>query len=154
MKTIIFTLTLLAISVVSNAQTKNKNMETLYYTKIVNGTYDEVFAKIESGLKEVGFGIVTQVALHEKIKAKLDKSMPIYQLLGVCSPSHAYTAVSKEENIGLFLPCKVIVKEKGDKIFEVVSINAREMMGILGNDELTDVATEVDNSLKQFMDNL
>lgn len=129
-------------------------MEQLAYNKTVQGSYDEVYSKIESELVKVSFGIVTQVGLHEKVKAKLGKDMPIYQIIGVCNPKHAYEAVQIEENIGLFLPCKVLIKEKGENTFEVLVMNTKELMGMLNNEKLTPIAEEVNVALKSFFDAL
>ncbi len=133
---------------------KDKKMENLAYNKTVQGSFEEVFSKIESELAKVNFGIVTQVALHEKVKAKLNKDMPIYQIIGVCNPKHAYAAVQIEENIGLFLPCKVLIKEKGENTFEVLVMNTKELMGMLNNEKLSPIAEEVNVALKSFFDAL
>ncbi len=129
-------------------------MKNLAYKRTINGDYNRVYSRVENALNIVGFGIITQVAMHEKIKAKLNKNIPIYQILGVCSPKHAYEALKIEENIGLFLPCKVLIKEKGENEFEVVAINSKEMMGMLNNEELMPIATEVNNSLYAFIESL
>ncbi len=71
---------------------------------------------------------------RKKVKGKLGKDMPIYQVLGVCNPKHAYDAIQVNDNVGIFLPCKVLIKEKGENTFEVVSINANEVMAITGEE--------------------
>lgn len=136
------------------AQTKSTKMESLFYTTTVEGNYEEVFSKVESALQEVGFGIITQVDMHNKLKSKLDVDIPIYQILGVCSPKHAHMALQIEENIGVFLPCKVILKEKENNTYEIVTTNTEVMMGILGNPELNEVAGEVNVMLKNFIESL
>ncbi len=153
-KTILLTFILFIGMLSTHAKNKKEKMEKFSYTTMVSGSYEEVYKKVEDGLKAVNFGIVTEVALHEKIKGKLGKDMPIYQILGVCNPKHAYDAIQVEENIGLFLPCKVLIKEKGENSFEVVSINAVEVMGMTGEEGLNEVATTVDKSLKAFIDAL
>lgn len=129
-------------------------MESLFYTTTVEGTYEEVFNKVETALQAVGFGIITQVDMHNKLKAKLDVDMPVYQILGVCSPKHAHIALQQQENIGVFLPCKVILKEKENNTYEVVTTNTRVMMGILDDPKLNEVSEEVNQLLKQFIESL
>lgn len=135
-----------------NAQNKTQKMESLFYTTTVEGSYEEVFTKVETALQEVGFGIITQVDLHNKLKSKLDVDIPVYQILGVCSPKHAYMALQQQENIGVFLPCKVILKETENNTFEVVTTNTRVMMGLLGDPNLDEVSEEVNQMLKKFIE--
>ena len=151
--TAIVTFSLLFSSII-NSQTKKEGMKGLIYTTTLDGTYDEVFTKVQTELQKVGFGILSQVAMHDKLKAKLNFDMPIYQILGVCSPKHAQIALAQEENIGLFLPCKVLIKQKGENTFEIVTTNTEQLMGMLGNEGLNEVAAEVNGLLKTFIDNL
>ncbi len=129
-------------------------MDNLAYQKTIKGSYEEVFARVEQELANIQFGIVTQVALHEKIKGKLDIDIPKYQILGVCNPKHAYAAIQVEENIGLFLPCKMLLKEVTADSYEVLVINTTELMGMLQNEKLNPIAAEVNDALKAFFDAL
>lgn len=152
MKTKIILLVLISfVTLEGIAQNKSEKMESLFYTTTVAGSYDEVFKKVENALKEVGFGIITQVDMHNKLKAKLNVDIPIYQILGVCSPKHAYQALQAEENIGVFLPCKVILKEKENNTFEIVTTNTEVLMGVLADPKLDEVAKEVNEMLKEFI---
>lgn len=155
MKTKLFLLVIISVVTLNGiAQNKTTKMESMFYTTTVEGNYDTVFAKVEKALQEVGFGIITQVDMHNKLKSKLNVDIPIYQILGVCSPKHAHMAMQVEENIGVFLPCKVILKEKENNTYEIVTTNTEMMMGILDNPELNEVAGEVNIMLKKFIESL
>lgn len=135
-----------------NAQNNTKMEYT--FSKEVNGTLEEVTAKLTAELEKVKFGIITQVEMDKKLKEKLDVDIPAYRILGVCSPKHAYEAMKAEENIGVFLPCKIIIKEIGEGKMEVVSIDPNVMMKMLGNAKLDPVAEEVAESLRKVIDAL
>ena len=124
------------------------------FGKRVLGSLDEVTQKLTNALTAVKFGIITQVDMDKKFKEKLDVDYPAYRILGVCSPKHAYDAIQVEENIGVFLPCKIIIKEVEDDEMEVISVDPNVMMKMLGNSELDPVAEEVSLALKKAIDTL
>lgn len=146
--------TITFVTLTTYSQNTSQNMNNLVYSKTLTGTYNEVFNKVEEGLKAIGFGIITEVAMHQKLKDKLGVDMPIYQILGVCSPKHAHIALQQEENIGLLLPCKVLIKQKEGNTFEIVTTNTTKLMSIIGNEKLNDVSEEVNISLKAFIEAL
>jgi uncharacterized protein (DUF302 family) len=120
-----------------------------YYSKIVMGTFEEVTQKVKSELKKQGFSVITEIDMNAKLKEKLgDINMSPYKILGVCSPSFAYQTLQVEENIGLFLPCKTLIKDIGDGKIEVVMVNPSVLMSMLEKEELKIVADEV---LKKFL---
>ncbi len=79
--------------------------------KKVAGTFDEAIRKITGGLKEEGFGIITEIDLKEKFREKLDVDFREYTILGACNPRLAYDAIQKEANVGVMLPCNILVQE-------------------------------------------
>ena len=92
--------------------------------------------------------------MDKKLNEKLNTDVKPYKILGACNPSYAYKTLQIDDNIGVFLPCKVIIKQlDGDQV-EVVSINPSMMMQMLNNEELIKVAEEVSNKLKTVIDNL
>lgn len=90
------------------------------FTKELNVPFEEMIEVVTQGLKKEGFGILTKIDVKEKFKGKLGIDFKKYAILGACNPSNAHEAILAEENIGLMLPCNVIVYEKGDKT--VISI--------------------------------
>src|SRR5665811_1960437 len=85
------------------------------FTKELNITYATVIELVRAALKKEGFGILTEIDVRGKMKEKLGIDMNKYIILGACNPPNAYKAILAEENIGLMLPCNVIVYEKGSK---------------------------------------
>lgn len=132
-----------------------QKQESYYFNKTINGTFEEVAVKVKLALKEQGFGVITEIDMDTKIKEKLENvEMKPYKILGVCNPSFAFHALQIEENIGLFLPCKILVKDLGDGNIEVVMVNPSTMMRMLGNKGLDDIAIKVTNKFKSALEKL
>jgi uncharacterized protein (DUF302 family) len=93
--------------------------------------------------------------MDKTLKEKLDNvDMQRYTILGACNPKFAYETLQVEENIGLFLPCKVLVKEIDQDKSEVVMVNPSELMNMLGNEQLTGIADEVTKRFKLALEGL
>ena len=133
------------------AQEKNENM---FFSKTVSGEFDDVVVKVTDEFKKVGFGLITEIDMAQKLKEKLDKSIDPYMILGVCHPGFAYEAIQAEPNIGVFLPCKVIVKQLGDNRIEVVSSNPAMLMKMLNNESLDKLADEVAEKMELVIKSL
>lgn len=115
--------------------------------------FDEALEKVTEELKKEGFGVLTEIDVKATLKRKLDVDFPRYQILGACNPPNAHRALLAEEDIGLMLPCNVIVYEKGDK--SVVSvIRPTAAMGMIDNPQLRQVAQTVEAKLKRVFDSL
>ena len=86
-------------------------MSTQFYgiRTTINASYEDAIPKVTDALKQEGFGILTQIDVAATLKQKLDKSFRKYVILGACNPSLAYQALMSETEIGLFLPCNVLV---------------------------------------------
>lgn len=118
--------------------------EQFYYSKTVKGSFEQISNKTKSLLKEQGFSAITEIDMDVKLKEKLkDVEMRPYKILGFCNPAFAYRTLQLEENIGVFLPCKAIVKDIGAGNIEVVIVNPTALMGMLNNKELVIIAKEV-----------
>jgi len=101
-------------------------------------------------LKKEGFGVLTRIDIKDKFMEKLGIEFKRYEILGACHPESAYEAISAEENIGLMLPCNVIVYEKGDHC--VVSIIKPSVaMSMIDNTELENIAEKIENRLKNVI---
>lgn len=123
------------------------------FTKEVKLPFEEVIAVVTERLKKEGFGILTRIDVQEKFKEKLGIDFKKYVILGACNPASAHKAIVVEENIGLMLPCNVIVYEKEDKT--VVSIiKPTVAMRMIENEELKQIATQVETKLKNVFDSI
>jgi uncharacterized protein (DUF302 family) len=123
-------------------------------SKTVQLTYEGAINKVTEELKKEGFGILTEIDVKETLKKKLDVDFRKYKILGACNPPLAYKALQSEENIGVMLPCNVIVQEKPDGSVQVSAINPMVAMQSVGNESLGEIAAEVSGKLKKVIDNL
>jgi uncharacterized protein (DUF302 family) len=123
-------------------------------SKTVNCSYDEAIEKVTEELKKEGFGVLTEIDVKETLKKKLDVDFRKYKILGACNPPLAYKALQAEENIGVMLPCNVIVQEKSGGEVQVSAINPMVAMQSVGNKSLNEVAEQVSSKLQNVLKNL
>lgn len=121
------------------------------FTKELDIPYETVIEQVREALKKEGFGVLTEIDVKAKMKEKLGLDMKKYIILGACSPPNAYQAILAEENIGLMLPCNVIVYEKGSKTVLSV-IRPAVAMQMIDNAELQKLAEAVEEQLKKAFD--
>jgi len=121
------------------------------FTKELNIRYEMVIEQVREALQKEGFGILTEIDVKGKMKEKLGLDMRKYTILGACNPPNAYKAILAEENIGLMLPCNVIVYEKGGKTVLSV-IRPTIAMKMIDNVELQKLAEAVEGQLKKAFD--
>ncbi|MDP7115648.1 MAG: DUF302 domain-containing protein [Candidatus Woesearchaeota archaeon] len=119
--------------------------------KQVTLTYEEAVEKARTELKKEKFGILTEINVPEKLKEKLDVDVEKYIILGACHPPSAYKAFQAEQDIGLMLPCNVIVYEKDNKV-TVAAIKPTTAMGMIDNPNLKAIANEVEEKLKKVVE--
>jgi uncharacterized protein (DUF302 family) len=125
-----------------------------YFSKTVKGSFEEVLEKVTASLKNGGFGILTEIDVKETLKKKLDVNFRRYKILGACNPAFAYKAIQVEDKIGTMLPCNVIVQELGEGAIEVAAVDPVASMKAIENQELYGIATQVQEKLKNVVDNL
>ena len=125
-----------------------------YFSTIINASFDEAIVKATEALKTEGFGVLTEIKIHEKMKEKLGVDFPRYSILGACNPAYAYKALQAENKIGTMLPCNVIVQELGEGKAEIAAVNPIESMKAIENPVLGSVATEVTEMLKRVIGSL
>ena len=138
----------------TNAQNElitGQNEKDFFFTKQVKGTMEEVYHKVVEALKVGKFGVITEIDMAKTLNEKLGVEMKPYKILGVCNPGYAYEAIKAEPNIGVFLPCKVILKQLDENTIEVVSINPESMMKLLENEKLNETAESVGKKLKKVI---
>ncbi|MGA2669209.1 MAG: DUF302 domain-containing protein [Ignavibacteria bacterium] len=127
---------------------------TYHTSKIVDLLFEEAVIKVTDELKKEGFGILTEIDVKETLKNKLDVDFRKYRILGACNPPLAYKALQTEENIGVMLPCNVIVQEKNDGTVRVSAINPMVAMKTVGNEDLNEIAAQVSEKLGRVIDNI
>jgi uncharacterized protein (DUF302 family) len=119
----------------------------------LNIPFENIVEKIRNGLKEEGFGILTEIDVKETLKKKLDVNYPNYKILGACNPPLAKKALDIDKEVGTLLPCNVIVYEI-DQGVQVSIQRPVEMMKILNNKDLNEVAQEAESRLTKVIENL
>lgn len=121
------------------------------FTKEVNLPFDETIETTTEQLKQEGFGVLTRIDLHDKFKEKLGIDFKKYVILGACNPPYAHKAVSVEENIGLLLPCNVIIYE-GDGKTVLSIIKPTVAMNMVENQALEGFAKKIEAKLQRAFD--
>ncbi|MBU2101065.1 DUF302 domain-containing protein [Candidatus Micrarchaeota archaeon] len=123
------------------------------YKKEFNGSFKQACEKAAEELKKEGFGILTEIDVKKTLKKKLNEEFDNYKILGACNPVFAFKALNAEKEIGLFMPCNVIVFEDKEKVF-VSAVLPSIMMNIVENEKLEKLAVEVEIKLKKVIDEL
>ena len=121
------------------------------YRREVGRPFDEVVERTYEKLKDEGFGVLTRIDLKEKFKEKLGVDFRRYVILGACNPAIAYQSLQEEMDLGLLLPCNVIVYEQDGRSI-VGAINARSMLSITGNNDLEESAAVINDKLIKAID--
>ncbi len=122
------------------------------YSKKVDLTFNETVTKVKEELEKEGFGILTEIDVKATMKKKLDIDYDNYIILGACNPQFAHKALQEEKEIGLLLPCNIIIYEE-DGIY-VSAIIPSVAMGMVENTQLGEIAQEVDSKLKKVIGNV
>lgn len=121
------------------------------FSKTTDYNFDQAIDKVTEELKKDGFGVLTSIDVKETLKKKINVDFKKYTILGACNPALAHQALLAEEELGLLLPCNVIVYEKNNKT--VVSIfDPNVMAHLIDNPEMKFVAEEVKNKLQKVLE--
>lgn len=123
------------------------------FSKTIDLPYKEVVERARAALKTEGFGVLCEIDIKDKLKEKLGVDFRNYVILGACNPPLAFKTLQQEINIGLLLPCNVIVYEADEPGKSVVAaIDAKAMLSVVGeNATLNAVAAEVNEALKRVV---
>lgn len=128
---------------------------TTFYTSVnVNTDFETTVESVKAALKTNGFGVVSEINMQEKLKKGADKDIPKYIILGACNPAGAYQALQIEENIGVILPCNVIVRETKEGGVVVAAVNPIVTMKATGEEDLKPLAEEISAKLKNVINSL
>ena len=121
------------------------------YRRKVSRPFKETVERAYEKLKDEGFGVLTEIDLKEKFTEQLGVDFRQYVILGACNPAIAYQSLQEEIDLGLLLPCNVIVYEQ-DGGSVVAAIDAKSMLSITGNENLEEAASLVNKKLVAAID--
>lgn len=136
---------------------KAQQQETFNYgfKRTIDADFEKAIELTKNALKEEGFGVLSEIRLDEKLNEKLGVDFRRYVILGACNPPLAYKTLQTDINIGLLLPCNVIVYETEDTDKSVVAaIDAKAMMSVVGQAGIEETADEVNEKLKKALDQI
>jgi uncharacterized protein (DUF302 family) len=125
------------------------------FTTTLNGiTFDEALQKTTQALKAEGFGVLSDIDVQAAMKDKLGVDLPRYRILGACNPPLAYQALQAVPDIGLLLPCNVILREVASDQIVVGFLDPQIMVGLVGKAEVKAVADEAEQRLRRACSSL
>lgn len=119
---------------------------------VYDGSMQEAEAAITEALKSVGFGVLTRIDVADTLKQKIDLERRPYVILGACNPRYAAHAIAHEPEIGLLLPCNVIVYENEQGQTVISAIEPIRMFDLVEREDMRDIAEEVKALLQQAID--
>lgn len=125
-----------------------------YYSKTLQTSFNDAVEKVTAALLAEGFGVLSEIDLHEKIKLKLGVDFKKYRILGACNPAFSYKALQAEDKIGVMLPCNVLVIEQGDNEIEIAAVNPTDSMMSVHNNVVAEIAIQVGENLKKALNRL
>ncbi len=135
---------------------KTQQIKEIEYgnSRTVDTAFDETVELTREALNHEGFGVLSEIRVDEKLKEKLGVDFRQYVILGACNPPLAYKTLQEDINIGLLLPCNVIVYEADDKNKSVVAaVDAKAMLSVVGeNAAMNEVANEVNEKLRRAIE--
>ena len=115
----------------------------------VSGSFNEVIQKVTEALKTEGFGVLTEIDVKATLKKKIDVDRKPYTILGACNPVLANQAINAEPDIGLLLPCNVVVREEDDGNITVAFMDPKAVLGLVNRDDVTDLGMQVRDKLER-----
>ena len=127
-------------------------MDTKFgFGKAVDLGFDEAIETVTEELGKEGFGVLTEIDVQATLKKKLDKDMPPYRILGACNPPLAHQAVTAVPEIGLLLPCNVLVREDDEGKVHVSFMDPGSVLGLVDNPDVEPLAEQVKERLERVL---
>lgn len=126
-----------------------------FFNKVLKGkNFEESINQVQIELKKEGFGVLTEIDIKETLKNKIGVDFKKYKILGACNPHFAHKALLSEDKIGLFLPCNIIVEEHENGEIEVSVVDPIASMSSVENEDLGELAIEIQQKLIRVIENL
>lgn len=119
------------------------------FNVIVPGDFAAVVTRVTDALKQEGFGVLTDIDVQATLKAKLGADMRPYRILGACNPPLAHQAIEMEPDIGMLLPCNVVVREQDDGKINVGFMDPQAVLALVQRKELEVLGAEVRSRLER-----
>ncbi|MGC1952646.1 MAG: DUF302 domain-containing protein [Gammaproteobacteria bacterium] len=119
-----------------------------------NSGFEDAVARATEELQREGFGILTEIDVQATLKNRLGIDTRPYKILGACNPSLAHQALEKDPDIGLLLPCNVVVREEADGRIAIGFMDPEAVLSLVHKEEITDLAREVRSRLERVRDAL
>lgn len=120
-----------------------------FTTTLTDVSFAQALAKTIDALKAEGFGVLSDIDVQRAMEEKLGAAMPPYRILGACNPSLAHRALQAEPDIGLLLPCNVILREEPSGRVVVGFLDPQIMVGLVGRPEVQPIANEAEQRLRR-----
>ena len=127
-------------------------MDTRFgFGKVVDLGFEEAVETVTEELGKEGFGVLTEIDVQATLKKKLGEDMRPYKILGACNPPLAHQAVSAVPEIGLLLPCNVLVRENDEGRVRVSFMDPGSVLGLVDNPDVEPLAAEVKERLERVL---
>ncbi|OEU59947.1 MAG: hypothetical protein BAW33_07625 [Desulfobacterales bacterium C00003104] len=131
-----------------------KEVKEYAFSTVLNISYEDAILRVTNTLKEEGFGVLTQIDVQATLKKKLNKDFRKYVILGACNPPYAFRSLQADLDVGLLLPCNVIVYETDNKKSYISAVNPVSALGIIESEKLRKIAEEVSEKLRKVIEKL
>lgn len=126
-------------------------MTTFGSRKVLRASFDEALTRVPEALKSEGFGVLTEIDVKNTLQQKLGVDFRRYRILGACNPPFAHQALQADLEIGLMLPCNVVIYEDDEKHAVVLAMDPTKTMAATGNPELAGLAQAVNDKLTRAL---
>ena len=126
-------------------------MSNFGFGKVVESGFDKAIERVTEELAKEGFGVLTTIDVQATLKAKLNKDMRPYRILGACNPVLAHQAITAVPDIGLLLPCNVLVREDEDDQVHVEFMDPGAVLGLVDDPRVDPLAGQVKEKLEKVL---